>query len=94
MTVSQRWTLTAAIGLPHANFTVYLLWVGPRPPGNSEIAQTTPYALSLLTGVPFVLRLTRRSGRVVLLVAFLAGGFVVLWLYALAVLCGARGVCL
>ena len=94
MTVSQRWTWVAAIGLPLAIMTVYLLWVWPRPHGNSAIVQTAPYALSLLTGVPFVLRLTRRSSRVVFLVAFLAGGFVVLWLYALAVLCGARGVCL
>ncbi|HEU4642588.1 MAG TPA: hypothetical protein VFS44_09045 [Gemmatimonadaceae bacterium] len=94
MTLKDRWALAAAIGLPLIAMTAYLLWVWPRPAGNSLVAQTGPYVLSLLTGVPFVLHLTRRSGRAVLLLAFLAVGFVLLWLYALAVLCGVRGVCL
>lgn len=94
MTVKDRWRLAAAISLPLLVMTAYLLWVWPWPEGNSVIAQTGPYVLSLLTGVPFVWSLTRRSGRGVLLLAFLAGGFILLWLYALAVLCGVRGVCL
>ena len=94
MSVKDRWALAAAIGLPLIAMTVYLVWIWPRPEGNSVIAQTGPYVVSLLTGLPFVLRLTRRSGRGVLLLAFLVGGFVLLWLYALAVLCGVRGVCL
>lgn len=94
MTARDRWALAAAIGLPLIAMTGYLLWIWPRPAGNSVIAQTGPYLLSLLTGVPFVLRLTRRSGRAMILIAFLAGGFVLLWLYALAVLCGVRGKCL
>jgi hypothetical protein len=94
MTVKDRWALAAAIGLPLIAMTAYLLWVWPRPHGNSVIAQTGPYALSLLTGVPFVLSLTRGSARGVFLLAFFAGGFILLWLYALAVLCGVRGMCL
>jgi hypothetical protein len=58
------------------------------------IAETGPYLLSLLTGLPFAWRLSRRSGRVAFLLVFLGCGFVVLWLYALAVLCGVRNVCL
>ena len=94
MTTRDRWALAAAIGFPLIAMTAYLLWMWPRPRGNSVIAETGPYVLSLLTGVPFVLSLTRGSGRGVLLLAFLAGGFIVLWFYALAVLCGVRGVCL
>jgi len=92
--VKDRWTVAAAIGLPLITMTAYLLWVWPRPQGNSVAAQVGPYVLSLLTGAPFAFRLARRSGRGVLLLAFFAGGFIVLWLYALAVLCGVRGVCL
>ena len=94
MTATDRWALMAAIGLPFIVMSAYLLWVWPRPEGDSVIAQAGPYVLSLLTGVPFILSVTRRSGRGVLLLAFLAVGFVLLWLYALAVLCGVRGVCL
>lgn len=94
MTVKDRWALAAAIGLPLTTITAYLLWVWPLPRGSSVIAQTGPYVLSLLTGLPFAWRLTRRSGRVAILLAFLAGGFVLLWLYALALLCGVRGMCL
>ena len=94
MTVKNRWTVAGAIGLPLATMTAYLLWVWPWPRGNSVMAQTGPYVLSLLTGLPFVWRLTRPSGRIAILLAFFLGGFVLLWFYALAVLCGARGVCL
>lgn len=94
MILKDRWALAAAIGLPLIAMTAYLLWVWPRPRGSSVIAQTGPYVLSLLTGLPFVWSLARGSGRGLLLLAFLAGGFVLLWLYALAVLCGVRGVCL
>jgi RsiW-degrading membrane proteinase PrsW (M82 family) len=92
--VKHRWTLAAAIGLPLIAMTAYLLWVWPRPAGNSVAAQVGPYLLSLLTGAPFVVRLARRAGHWVLLPAFFVGGFILLWLYALAVLCGVRGVCL
>lgn len=94
MTVKDRWALAGAIGLPVLTLTAYLLWVWPRPAGNSLIAQAGPYVLSLLTGAPFVFGLARRSGRAWIVVAFLAGGFVLLWIYALVMLCGVRGVCL
>lgn len=94
MTVKDRWALAAAIGLPLIAMTAYLLWLWPRPRGTSVIAQTGPYILSLLTGLPFAWSLARRSGRKAFLLAFLAGGFVLLWLYALVILCGVRGVCL
>lgn len=94
MSRPNRWAWAGAIGLPLATMTTYLVWIWPRPAGNSVIAQTGPYLLSLLTGVPFVWRLSPRSARAVRLLAFLAGGFVCLWLYALAVLCGVRGMCL
>jgi hypothetical protein len=94
MTARDRWAWAAAIGLPLIVMTAYLLWVWPRPTGSSAVAQLGPYVLSLLTGLPFALSVARRSGRGVTLFAFLAGGFVLLWLYALAVLCGVRGVCL
>ena len=57
-------------------------------------AQTGPYLLSLLTGLPFAWSLTSRRGRPFLVLAFVVGGFVLLWLYALPLLCTARGVCL
>ena len=94
MTPKHRWTLAAAVGLPFITITAYLLWVWPRPRGTSFLAETGPYLLSLLTGLPFVWSLASRSGHRMLAVAFLAGGFVLLWLYALVVLCTVRGVCL
>lgn len=94
MTGKDRWALAAAIGLPLVAMTAYLLWLWPRPRGTSMIAQTGPYLASLLTGLPFAWILSRRTGRKALLLAFLAGGFILLWLYALLVLCGVRGVCL
>lgn len=94
MTVKDRWAFAGAVGLPLASMTAYLLWVWPRPAGNSLIAQVGPYVLCLLTGVPFVFSLARRARRAWVVVAFLVGGFVLLWIYALAMLCGVRGVCL
>lgn len=94
MNPKNRWALVAAIGLPLITITAYLLWIWPRPHGNSVLAATGPYALSLLTGLPFAWSLTSRSGHRVLVLGFLAGGFALLWLYALVVLCAVRGVCL
>ena len=94
MTMKARWSLPAAIGLPFITMTVYLLWVWPRPRGNSLLATIGPYVVSLLTGLPFAWGLTRPSGRWWLLLAAFVSGFVLLWIYALAVLCVVRGVCL
>jgi hypothetical protein len=94
VTVKERWYLAATIGLPLITITAYLLWLWPRPRGTSVLADLGPYLVSLLTGLPFAWALTRGPGRAWLLFAFLGGGFVLLWFYALAVLCGARGVCL
>lgn len=80
--------------LPLLTMTAYLLWVWPRPRGNSFAAATAPYLLSLLAGLPFAWSLTGRAGRGLLLLAFLLGSFVLSWLYALVVLCTVRGVCL
>jgi hypothetical protein len=86
--------LAATISFPLITVTAYLLWVWPRPHGTSLLAEVGPYGLSLLTGLPFAWALGRRRGRAWFLIAYLAGGFVLLWLYAVAVLCGVRGVCL
>jgi hypothetical protein len=82
------------IGLPLLTMTAYLLWIWPRPRGTSMIAGIGPYLVSLLTGLPFAWRLSRGTRRAVVVPAFLAGGFVILWLHALALLCGVRGMCL
>lgn len=92
--MKRRWLWAAAIGLPVLTMTVYLLWVWPRPRGTSLLAEVGPYVVSLVTGVPFAWRLTRRAGRWWLLLAGLVVGFALLWIYAAAVLCGVRGVCL
>ena len=94
MTARDRWYLAATIGLPLVTLTAYLLWLWPRPHTTSLVAELVPYLLSLLTGLPFAWTLSRGPGRPWLLFAFLGGGFVLLWFYALAVLCGVRGVCL
>ena len=94
MTVRKRWYRAAMVSLPLITITAYLLWVWPRPHGTSVLAQVGPYLLSLATGLPFVWRLTRWPGRAWFLLAFLVGGFVLLGIYAVAVLCGVRGVCL
>lgn len=95
MTPSKRWTLAAAaLGMPLVTMSVYLLWIWPRPRGTSALADTIPYALCLLTGLPFAWKLASGSGRVLLVIVYLVSGFGILWIYALAVLCGVRGVCL
>ena len=94
MTLRNRWYLAAMIGLPLGTITAYLLWIWPRPHGTSVAAEVGPYLLSLLTGLPFAWILSRGPARALLLLAFLAGGFVFLWIYAAAVLCGVRGACL
>jgi hypothetical protein len=94
VTVKERLYLAATVGLPLISITTYLLWLWPRPHGASVLAQVGPYLLSLVTGLPFAWILTRGPGRTWLLVAFLGGGLILLWVYALAVLCGVRGVCL
>ncbi len=80
--------------LPFLVMTIYLLLAWPRPAGTSFLAQAGPYLLSLLTGSPFVLALAPRGNRVLSILAYLAVGLVLLWIYALAILCGVRGVCL
>lgn len=94
VTVRERWYLAAMIGLPLITSTVYLLWIWPRPHGTSLLAQVGPYLLSLATGLPFAWLLSRGPRRVWLVLAFLAGGYAILGIYAIAVLCGVRGVCL
>lgn len=94
MTARDRWYLAATISFPLITITAYLLWLWPRPRGTSVVSEVGPYFVSLLTGFPFAWILSRGAGRTWLLLAFLAGGFVVLWFYAVAVLCGVRGVCL
>jgi hypothetical protein len=86
--------MAGMIGLPLVAMTVYLVWIWPRPSGTSALAQTGPYLLSLLTGVPFAWSFAGGPRRVWHLFAYLCGGFVLLWIYAVAVLCGVRGVCL
>lgn len=94
MTGKRRWYLAAMIGLPLITLTAYILWIWPRPRGTSPLAEFAPYVASLVTGLPFAWLLTRSGGRIWILVAFLSGGFVLLWILALALLCGVRGVCL
>lgn len=88
------WLVFGLVTLPIVTMTIYLLWIWPRPTGTSFLAQTGPYLLSLLTGAPFALLLARVGRRVVMLLVYLIAGFVLLWIYALAMLCGVRGVCL
>jgi len=82
------------LGLPIISLTAYLLWVWPRPTGTSLFAEVGPYFISLLTGLPFALCVTRGPRRIVLVLAFFVVGFVVMFFYAVAVLCGIRNVCL
>ncbi len=74
--------------------TIYLGWLWPRPSGTSFVAQTEPYFLSLLPGTPFAFILAPKGSRVLSILVYLVTGFVALWLYALGILCGVRGVCL
>jgi hypothetical protein len=80
--------------LPIVAMTIYLLWIWPRPSGASFLAETGPYLLSLLTGLPFAFFLARGARRVFVIFVYLVIGFAILWLYALTILCGVRGVCL
>jgi hypothetical protein len=82
------------LGLPIISLTAYLLWIWPRPTGTSLFAEVGPYFISLLTGLPFALGLTCGPHRIALVLAFFLVGFVVLFFYAMAVLCGIRNVCL
>jgi hypothetical protein len=94
MTTRGRWYWAATIVLPIITLGAYLLWIWPRPRGTSILAESGPYFLSLMTGLPFAWVLSREHGRTRLVLLYLAVGFVLLWWYALAVLCGVRGVCL
>lgn len=94
MTGRDRRYLAAMIGLPLIAITAYLFWVWPAPAGTSLWAEVGPYLLSLLPGLPFAAILARRPGMVWILPVFFGAGLVVLWVYAAAVLCGVRGVCL
>jgi hypothetical protein len=94
MTVRERWSLAAAVGVPFMVMTAYLLWVWPWTLGDSLLAESVPYMVSLLAGLPFAWGATHRSRRWWLLLLALIGSLIVLWFYALAVLCGVRGVCL
>lgn len=89
----NRAYFAAMVAVPLILITGYLLWIWPRPSGTSWVAQLGPYLVSLLAGLPFAL-LLGRSGRPWVPVAFLIGGSVMLWIYAVVVLCWARGVCL
>ena len=88
----SAWRVAGMSAFPIVTLTAYLLWVWPRPTGTSHFAEVVPYLITLLTGLPFALGLTR--WRIVLVLAFFVLGFVVLFFYAVAVLCGIRNVCL
>lgn len=90
----RSWPVVGMLVCPFLAMTIYLLWVWPRPSGTSFLAQTGPYLVSLLAGVPFVRVLARPGHRVFSLLVYLVAGFALLWIYALAILCGVRGVCL
>lgn len=94
MPLKRSRAIGGAIAFPLLTMTAYLVWVWPWPRGSSVIAETGPYLLSLLTGLPFAWSVAGRAGRAVFVPAFLAGGFVLLWVYALLVLCAVRGMCL
>ena len=53
-----------------------------------RLSPKRPYLLSLLTGLPSALFLARGARRVFVISVYLMIGFAVLWLYALAILCG------
>ena len=96
MTTRGRWYLAATIALPIISLSAYLLWIWPRPRGTSILVELAPYLLSLMTGLPFawLLGRERERGRIAFVLLFLVVGFVLLWWYAVAVLCAVRGVCL
>jgi hypothetical protein len=82
------------VGPPILTVNIYLLWIWPRPTGTSLFAEVGPYFISLLTGLPFALGVTRGPRRIALVLAFFLVGFVVMFFYAMAVPCGIRNVCL
>ncbi len=88
------WCVAGMLGFPIITLTAYLLWIWPRPAGTSLFAEVGPYFISLLTGLPFALRVIHRPHRMALILAFFGVGFVLLWIYALIVLCMVRDVCL
>lgn len=91
---ARPWLLAGMIALPLLAMTIYLLWIWPRPHGMSFLAQTGPYFLSLLTGAPFILFLAPHGSRLLPMLMYFAAGLVALCIYAMAILCGVRGVCL
>ncbi|MFZ0107211.1 MAG: hypothetical protein WAK92_10140 [Thiobacillus sp.] len=90
----RGWRAAGMLGFPLITLTAYLLWVWPRPAGTSLFAEVGPYFISLLTGLPFALGLARGPHRIALVLAFFVLGFVAMFFYAVAVLCGIRNVCL
>jgi hypothetical protein len=94
VTVRFRWYLAAAVSFPLISMTAYLLWVWPEPRGTSALAEVGPYLLSLLAGLPFAWIIARGPARGWLILGYIVGGFGILWIYALALLCGVRNVCL
>jgi hypothetical protein len=92
--IKRKICLAAMVVLPLTLHTGYLLWIWPRPEGMSLLAQVGPYAVSLLSGLPFAACLARPRTRLLRLSAFVVVGFAFLWIYSLAVLCAVRGVCL
>ena len=74
--------------------TAYLLWIWPRPAGDSLAAELWPYVASLLAGMPFAALFAWQRRRAWPLAAFLVGGFVVLWIYSAGFLCAFRNACL
>lgn len=90
----STWRAAGMLAFPIITLTAYLLWVWPRPSGTSLFAEVGPYLISLLTGLPFALGLTRRPHRIALVLAFFVVGYVVMFVYSVAVLCGIRNVCL
>jgi hypothetical protein len=83
------------VGLPILVLTVYILWIWPRPVSTSFWVEVSPYLISLLTGLPFAIGLGRAIHHTLsVMLAYLGTGFVVLWVYAMVVLCLFRGMCL
>lgn len=89
-----RWDVAGMLGVPLTLMTVYLLWIWPRPRGSSAFAELAPYLIALIAGLPFAWRSAPAPQRKLVLTLYLVGGITALWLYALLVLCGVRGVCL
>lgn len=82
------------LGVPRAVHTGYLLWIWPRPAGMTVAAQLGPYAASLLAGLPFAAIVASKRKRPWTMIVYLTVGFIVLWLYSVAMLCAVRNVCL